>query len=185
VHGRQIRFSLTWRGVERALTSNRRRIFALALPACILCLSNCGTFRARGLWHALCVRVSRGGKQIIGRLKRAARTAFAREFAMRRILLVTACLGILFFAGTTTALAKGPHHGGYARHGHGHHHRHGDGRWSAGYRGGYGRHCGPRGVAYYPAYPAYPAYAAPYYGSGYSNFGFGVAGRNFSLWLQQ
>jgi hypothetical protein len=110
---------------------------------------------------------------------------------MRRILLVSVCLGVLVFSGTTAALAKGPHHHGYARHGHAHH-RHGDGpRWS-GYRGGYGGYggygghggyCGPRGVAYYPAYPGY---GAPYsYGPGYSNWGLGVAGRNFSFWVQQ
>jgi hypothetical protein len=134
------------------------------------------------------VNVGAGENNSSGRpLKQAAYTAFAREFAMRRILLVSACLTVLVFSGTTTALAKGPHHHGYARHGHAYH-RHGDGaRWSGyrgGYRGygGYGGYCGPRGVAYYPAYPAY---AAPYYGPGYSNWGLGVGGRNFSFWVQQ
>ncbi len=101
---------------------------------------------------------------------------------MRRILLVSACLGILVFAGAGTALARGPYHRPPAVH-HGHHYGHGRGSyaalWQSGYRGGYRPYCAPhRRVA------AYPAYRGPVYGA-YPQLGFGVAGRNFSFWLQR
>ncbi|MEX0979060.1 MAG: hypothetical protein WDZ48_09425 [Pirellulales bacterium] len=105
---------------------------------------------------------------------------------MRRILLVSACLGVLVFSGTATALAYGPQHrppaarggfGGYGGHGHSPY-----GGWHTQYRGSYGQHCVPRRVA---AYPAYPGYGVPAYGSAYPQLGFGAAGRNFSFWLQR
>jgi hypothetical protein len=40
-------------------------------------------------------------------------------------------------------------------------------------------------VAAYPVYPAYPAYPATAFGFNYPQLGFGVAGRNFSFWLQR
>jgi hypothetical protein len=109
---------------------------------------------------------------------------------MRRLLLVSACLTVLALGGATTALANGPHHGygpPVARYGYPH--RGGSwgggwgGGWNSGYRGGYAPYChSGRRVAAYPAYPAYPA--APF---GYRSpqLGFGIAGRNFSFFLQQ
>jgi hypothetical protein len=102
---------------------------------------------------------------------------------MRRSLTILACLGVLAFAGASTALARGPHHSPPPRravysYGYGAYRA----PWNAGYRGGYGSYCGrPRTVAY----PVYPAYAGPVYGPAYPQVGFGVAGRNFSFWLQQ
>lgn len=103
---------------------------------------------------------------------------------MRRLFLVSACLGILAVGGASTALAAGPHRGhgppvvrhGYPPRG---------GSWHTGYRG-HQPHCLPgRRVAAYPVYPAYPAYPATAFGFNYPQLGFGVAGRNFSFWLQR
>jgi hypothetical protein len=92
--------------------------------------------------------------------------------------MVSACLGVLFIAGTSTALARGPHHRPPAvRHGYDHGPR--GGSWQSGYRGGYQPYCAPRRrVAAYPVYPA------PVYGVS-PQLGFGLAGRNFSFWLQR
>ena len=98
---------------------------------------------------------------------------------MRRILLISACLGVLVFAGATTALARAPHHRPPAVHyGHGHH----GVSWYAGYRGGHGPYYAPhRRVA---AYPVYPLYGAPVY-TPYPQLGFGFGGRNFSFWVHR
>ncbi|HEX5446547.1 MAG TPA: hypothetical protein VFW87_22200 [Pirellulales bacterium] len=116
---------------------------------------------------------------------------------MRRVWLVAMCLSVLAVGGATTALAHGPHHGfsPQARYGYGNYYRGGfggfggygfggygyGGGYNVGYRGG----CGPgRGFAAYPAYPVYPSY--PVAGYGYTpQLGFGVAGRNFSLFFRQ
>ncbi len=99
---------------------------------------------------------------------------------MRRILLISACLGVLVFAGATTAQARAPHYRPPAVHyGHGHH---GVARYNTYYRGGHGPYCAPRGRV--AAYPAYSRYGAPVY-SPYRQSGFGIAGRNFSFWLQR
>jgi len=96
---------------------------------------------------------------------------------MRRILMVSACLGVLACAGATTALARGPQHRPPAvRYGNAHH---GVPRYNAYYRGGHGPYCAPRRRAV-----AYPVYTAPVYTS-YPQLGFGIAGRNFSFWLQR
>jgi hypothetical protein len=97
---------------------------------------------------------------------------------MRRILLVSACLGILFFAGTGTALARGPNHRPPAVH-HGHDRGPHGGLWQSGYRGVYQPYCAPRRRV-----AAFPAYSAPIYGV-YPQLGFGVAGPNFSFWVQR
>jgi hypothetical protein len=100
---------------------------------------------------------------------------------MRRSLTVLACLGVLIFAGVSTALAHGPQRGpAYSRTQYGY----GGYRapWNAGYRGGHGSYCGPRHAV---GYPVYPTYAAPIYGPAYPQTGFGIAGRNFSFWYQQ
>jgi hypothetical protein len=92
----------------------------------------------------------------------------------------------LVFGGAATALAHGPQYrpqaarggfGGYGGYGNAPY-----GGWYTKYRGSYGPQCVPGRVA---AYPAYPAYAAPAYGLGYPQLGFGVAGRNFSFFLQR
>jgi hypothetical protein len=100
---------------------------------------------------------------------------------MRRLLVISVCLTVLALGGARTALAKGPHHG----HGppvvrHGYPHR--GGSWHTGYRG-YTPYCHTR--PHVAAYPAYPVYPRPGFGYGYPQLGFGIAGRNFSFWLQQ
>ena len=101
---------------------------------------------------------------------------------MRRILLISACLGILVVAGTGAALASGPYYRPAAVH-HGHHYSHGRGPyvalWQSGYRGGYQPYYAPRRRV-----AAYPVYRAPVYGV-YPQQGFGFAGRNFSFWVQR
>lgn len=101
---------------------------------------------------------------------------------MRRAMTAVACLAVLLFASAGTAMAGGPHH-----HGHrGPHYRH-----DVGFRGPYHkqhwRHGVRRPVVPFCATPpvrAYPVYPAPVYNP-FSQFGFGVAGRNFSLFFQQ
>lgn len=93
---------------------------------------------------------------------------------MRRIVLTLLGLG-MFLCGTNVAMAHG-----YSRHGHGAPYGH-----HAYYRGAY---YGGYGVGYAPA-PIYGGYgcASGYgyggYGYAYPPAGFGLAGRNFSLWL--
>ncbi len=107
---------------------------------------------------------------------------------MRRTIAVMACLTILMFAGASSALARGPHHGGpgwnHGRHPGHHHHHHGQ-RWNNNFRGpNFGpQFYGPRPyVAAYPVYPVYPMYpVAP----AYPRLGFGLGGSNFSFWFQQ
>jgi hypothetical protein len=110
--------------------------------------------------------------------------AYAKENSMRRILLVSACLGALVFGGASAALANGPHHGPpTARGGYGNFHSNSPyGGWYTKYRGSYGPQCVPGRVA---AYPVYPSYGVPSYGQIAPQLGFGVAGRNFSFWLQR
>lgn len=105
---------------------------------------------------------------------------------MRRVLTVLACTGVLVFAGAGTALARGPHHGPPVHYGYVPQRA----AWNAGYRGGFGPHCGPpRTFAAYPAYPGYsgypgyPVYGGPVYGSSYPQLGFGISGRNFSFFV--
>jgi hypothetical protein len=100
---------------------------------------------------------------------------------MRRAIAVVACLSVLMVAGANSALAKGPHHGGYGKHH----------RYQANYFGGKSwnnfrgpscapQYCGPRPrVAAYPVYPVYPVAPA------YPRLGFGLGGSNFSFWYQQ
>ncbi len=103
---------------------------------------------------------------------------------MRRALLGVACVAVLVFAGSSAALAHGPHHGyGRADYGrwngrdyHHHHHHHHAHRLPP--RPVYRPHCGP--VAAYPVYPA-PVLAYP----AYPRLGVGMGGSNFSLWYQQ
>ncbi|MEX0678484.1 MAG: hypothetical protein WD063_15495 [Pirellulales bacterium] len=103
---------------------------------------------------------------------------------MRRGLVVLACLGVLVFAGAGTALARGPHHrppGVHHDHGYGYGHGYRGAPWYTGYHSSFGAHCAPRPrVVVYPAYPVYEPVYTPY-----SQLGFGIAGRNFSFWLQQ
>ena len=102
---------------------------------------------------------------------------------MRRVIAIAACLTVLMFAGASTALAGGPHHGGWGR-GHGHHrHGHHGPRVNSFYRAPIvSPYCGirPRVAAYpvcpVPAYPVIPTYP---------QLGFGIGGRNFSFWFQQ
>lgn len=97
---------------------------------------------------------------------------------MRRLLLVSACLGILVFAGVNTALARGPYHRPpHARRDFYRPPYRGD--WWGGYRGPYRPYCRP-----YRRYAAYPVYPRPYYRP-YPASGFAVGGRNFSLWFQR
>ncbi len=104
---------------------------------------------------------------------------------MRRAFVGLACVAVLVFAGTSTALAKGPHHGGHGGHGRG---PGGHGNWN--HRGGYHQAyrlppprvfrppvCGP----VYPVYPAPVVTAYP----AYPRLGFGLGGSNFSFWYQQ
>ncbi len=103
---------------------------------------------------------------------------------MRRAIAVVTCLTVLMFVGGSSALAKGPHHGGNHGHGHGHgrgNHHHAQ-RWNNNFRGpNWGpRYYAPRPyVAAYPIYPVYPV--APVY----PRLGFGLGGSNFSFWYQQ
>lgn len=106
---------------------------------------------------------------------------------MRRILLISACLGVLVFAGATTALARGPHHRppavhyGHGHHGYGHGH-HGVSWYNTYYHGGHGPYwASHRRVV---AYPAYPLYGAPIH-TPYPQLGFGIGGRNFSFWVHR
>ncbi len=101
---------------------------------------------------------------------------------MRRAIAVVACLTVLIFAGASTALARGPHHGG-SGFGPGHHHHQGQ-RWNNYYRRGVGPVYWPRyPITTYPVYP-YQTYQYPYVPT-YPQLGFGLGGRNFSLWFQQ
>jgi hypothetical protein len=102
---------------------------------------------------------------------------------MRRAIAVAACLTVLMFVGASSALAKGPHHGGNRGPGHGHRdHHHVQRRNQHNYRGpNFGpQFCGPRPyAAAYPVYPVYPVAPA------YPRLGFGLGGNNFSFWFQQ
>lgn len=102
---------------------------------------------------------------------------------MRRKLTVLACLAVLVFA-SAPALARGPHHGGGHYRGPAPRHGYHGGGWNGGWndRG----FCGTPPRPYCPPKPcvtAYPAYAPAY--PAYPQFGFGIAGRNFSFWAQQ
>jgi hypothetical protein len=99
---------------------------------------------------------------------------------MRRALTILTCLGILVFAGVSTALARGPYNGPPRGPAYGYNRGAYRAPWNAGYRGSY---CVPRRTV--AAYPAYPAYAGPVYAPTYPQVGFGIAGRNFSFWLAQ
>lgn len=107
-----------------------------------------------------------------------------RECAMRRMTLTLVALGLLVFGGSQVAMAHGyPGHGyrpayrgnywagyPYARGAYV--------PYTARYGGGYGAGCGVGGAAV----PYAAGYGAGY---GYPQAGFGVAGRNFSLWFNQ
>lgn len=108
---------------------------------------------------------------------------------MRRALIGMACVAVLVLMGTSTAMAKGPHHGG---HGHG---RGGHGNWN---RGGHHQayRPAPRGPICRPpvcrppvcgpvaAYPVYPVPVVTAYQPS-PRLGFGLGGSNFSFWYQQ
>jgi hypothetical protein len=102
-----------------------------------------------------------------------------KEFAMRRIVLTLVGLG-MFFCGTNVAMAHG-----YVHHGHGPAHGH-QAFYRGGYYGGWGVGYAP--VPIYGSYGSgsgYDGYSYGNYGYAYPQAGFGVAGRNFSLWFQQ
>lgn len=77
---------------------------------------------------------------------------------MRRIILAVAGLATLLVS-ANTALAHGCHHP----------------RPAVVYRA----------PVYRPYVAAYNPYAVPYYASPIPTYGFGVSGRNFSVWFQQ
>lgn len=114
---------------------------------------------------------------------------------MRRMLLTLVSLAAIGCGGVQTAMAHGYGHGyghgyhggapyraGYASYGRG-----GCGPsfgYGAGYGGGYGYSANYAQPGYGYAQPGY-GYAQPGYQVAYPQAGFGVAGRNFSLWFQQ
>lgn len=92
---------------------------------------------------------------------------------MRRIMLTLVGLG-MFLCGTNVAMAHGPGHHAYYRPVARHAYYPGHARWGVGYAPGY--------VAPY-APGCGVGYGAVTYG--YPQAGFGVAGRNFSLYFGQ
>jgi hypothetical protein len=125
-----------------------------------------------GFWHADCVSWKDGGEQETTGSPESGPNK-AKELVMKRMGLILALFLVATFAGSQAAMA------GHGYHGHGHY------RANYGYRGVYGR---PYLAGYGGYYGVGPAYAVPVPAYGYPAYppaGFGVAGRNFSLWFGQ